>query len=377
MTTRKTSGTAKKRQKTERAKQLSINLLVLAAALIIFFLVAETAVRLATMDDPRYENPPRTKGHPDYVYTRHPDIEYSRFFVDMNETIRLQTNAKGFPGELIPYENPEDKRRIFITGDSMTECYHPGQENCYTTRLEELLGPEWQVISMASSSYATDNEYKIIEKEGVRYEPEIVIVQFVWNDIGTITRNHIFKVVDGELVDRTPVVDYRRDSITWVTTNSHFARMLYLNIYNINSKRQDKHLLIPGAQLHLFQEETQPEEAYEKLGLIFGKLQELSETNDFELYVLIIPFREQVNAEARKALLSRKNLSQDLALGLPYQRVINELEERNISSIYPLDSFITYETTSSSYYKADVHLNARGHERLAKEVYERITQDHE
>ncbi len=101
--------------------------------------------------------------------------------------MRLQINAHGLRGPDRPYEKPPGVRRVLLLGDSITEGY--SVEEPYTLRsvLEALLNSRgegrFEVINGGTAGYSTDQEYLFYVAEGVRYEPDVVVLLFCYNDL--------------------------------------------------------------------------------------------------------------------------------------------------------------------------------------------------
>lgn len=90
------------------------------------------------------------------------------------------------------YDNKNQAYRILFLGDSVTFGAIVPAEKIYTRILEERLlnhGYNVEVINMAYGGCGTDQELEILKNEGLKYNPNLIIVQFCTNDI---TENSYF-----------------------------------------------------------------------------------------------------------------------------------------------------------------------------------------
>jgi hypothetical protein len=120
--------------------------------------------------------------------------------------VDLVVNSHGLRGPDRGYEKPAGTRRILLLGDSFTEGYTVREEATLRAVLESLLMEpgcgRWEVINGGTLGYSTDQEYLFFSSEGRRYQPDIVVVLFFYNDLaGNVTTGSkpYFTVEDGSL----------------------------------------------------------------------------------------------------------------------------------------------------------------------------------
>jgi lysophospholipase L1-like esterase len=95
-------------------------------------------------------------------------------------------NSRGLRGDLIPYRKAPGKPRFLFLGDSIVFGYGVDQKDSVSERLSKLLqvdGIPAEVINTGVPAYGIDEEIAFLEQEGVRYEPDYIILGFCWNDI--------------------------------------------------------------------------------------------------------------------------------------------------------------------------------------------------
>jgi len=98
----------------------------------------------------------------------------------------LKINSKGLRDREYPHEKPPGTKRILVLGDSYVWGYGVGNNERFTDFLEIQLGREdinCEVLNSGVSGYGTDQEYLWFRSEGVKYQPDLVILAFfVLND---------------------------------------------------------------------------------------------------------------------------------------------------------------------------------------------------
>jgi lysophospholipase L1-like esterase len=94
-------------------------------------------------------------------------------------------NSLGFRTPDRPFAKPPGTQRIVILGDSQTESYTVDDEEAYPRLLEQELARTrpTEVISLGVGGYSTDQELLSYLEYGRRFEPDLVLLQFSFNDV--------------------------------------------------------------------------------------------------------------------------------------------------------------------------------------------------
>lgn len=96
---------------------------------------------------------------------------------------KLTTNAKGIRSlKDYTYNKPAGITRILLLGDSFTFGEEVADEEIYASRLENSLS-KTEVINMAVHGYGTDQMLLLLQDEGVKYAPDIILLGFIYEDI--------------------------------------------------------------------------------------------------------------------------------------------------------------------------------------------------
>src|SRR5215510_7698572 len=91
----------------------------------------------------------------------------------------LNTNSKGLRGKRdFSYTQDKEKLRILILGDSFTFGDEVSDDETYPYYLQQML-PHTEIINMGVHGYGHDQMLILPREEGIKYEPDIVIVGFL------------------------------------------------------------------------------------------------------------------------------------------------------------------------------------------------------
>ncbi len=101
-------------------------------------------------------------------------------------SVEVAINNKGLRDVERPYAPSAGSSRILALGDSFVEGYTVRADETVTAQLmRELARPGCltEIINAGTAAYSTDQELLFFRSEGIRYQPEIVIVFFFYNYI--------------------------------------------------------------------------------------------------------------------------------------------------------------------------------------------------
>lgn len=101
----------------------------------------------------------------------------------------IKTNSLGFRGPEITVEKSPGTTRIVALGDSVTDGFYVENENTYPFQLEKILrqaGHKVEVVNAARGESSIDREMAIFERLCVPLHPDMVVLNFVTNDIDAI-----------------------------------------------------------------------------------------------------------------------------------------------------------------------------------------------
>ena len=102
--------------------------------------------------------------------------------------VEVHVNERGFRGPVVSYPRAGGTRRILYLGDSVTFGYRIARwEDTYPYVIASMLEARdsipTETVNLAVEGYSQWQEHLLLEQEGYRYRPDLVVVGFVLNDV--------------------------------------------------------------------------------------------------------------------------------------------------------------------------------------------------
>jgi lysophospholipase L1-like esterase len=102
--------------------------------------------------------------------------------------IDVHINQRGFRGPVLPYQKPAGVARVLYLGDSVTFGYRVARwESTYPFVADSLLAVgdslDVDTINLAVEGYSQWQQAIVLADEGDRYQPDVVVIGFVLNDV--------------------------------------------------------------------------------------------------------------------------------------------------------------------------------------------------
>jgi lysophospholipase L1-like esterase len=125
----------------------------------------------------------RPSTNPRIVYELIPDLDVEFLGAP------LLTNPDGFRGVAVSPRRTRPAVRVVGLGDSVMFGWGVRAEECYLARMAALLeasspGVAWEVVNTAVPGYNTVMEVETLQTKGLRFDPDLVVLNFVGNDLG-------------------------------------------------------------------------------------------------------------------------------------------------------------------------------------------------
>jgi hypothetical protein len=156
------------------------------AALALSLAVAEAGLRLLFPQPlaERYGAPraggPLVRIDPELGWTLRPNVAGLTSDAPWQED--LQTNATGFR-DVEHTAKASGVTRVAVLGDSFVFGSDVKQDATLTRQLATRLGPAFEVVNLGVPGYGTDQALLTLRRWGPRLAPDIVLVEFFWNDV--------------------------------------------------------------------------------------------------------------------------------------------------------------------------------------------------
>ncbi|MEJ2717335.1 MAG: GDSL-type esterase/lipase family protein, partial [Deltaproteobacteria bacterium] len=165
-------------------------------------------------------------------------------FETLGFSTRVKINRRGLRDIEHDYRKAKGTMRILVLGDSFVWGYGVEIDEALTRRMEASL-KNCEVINAGVSGYSTDQELLWLEKEGVKYEPDLIILVLSHNDILANTENRVYGFYykptfllgsTGSLeLTNTPVPHFpvAIDRAYWLVRTSSLAYFLALRLTDV------------------------------------------------------------------------------------------------------------------------------------------------
>lgn len=216
-------------------------------------------------------------------------------------------NSRGFRDVEHSIHRSPGINRIVVLGDSVTEGYGVEVELLFARQLQMGLGSRYEVVNLGMAGLNTPQEIHLFQKEGLQYEPNLVILNVVLNDADFFTTYRGAQKAIAAADQKIGIIDVRVDpKIKKVLKSSAL-------IYFVKERFENLYGLVTGAGgSNYFQDLWSKEENRDKVRSGFNHLHILQEQFSFEVLVVVWPIlteyqsypfaeiHEWVASEARK-----------------------------------------------------------------------------
>lgn len=265
-----------------RWKNFSLSLLLLMGSLAISFVIGEAVLRLMGY-----------RGAPESFISnirevQDPVVDWR--YIPGSE-VRLgglvfKYNRAGFRDVDHEVAKPEGIRRIVVVGDSVSEGNGVSSQAVFSRALQARLGGGYEVINVAAAGLNTPQEVHLFEREGLQYKPDLVILNFVLNDIDFYSNLAGQRQYYAEMD--------KRIGILGIPISPELKRLLKSSALIYFLKERVGHLIdrfsaSSAPQGDFFTSLWSDERNRDKATSGFRRLSELKQANSFEVVVMIWP----------------------------------------------------------------------------------------
>lgn len=237
-----------------------------------------------------------------------PNTRYTHYSQEYG-TIEFKVNSKGLRSDReIPYEKPPNTLRVLGFGDSFTMGFGAQQEQTFLSRMEKHLRSRThcnvEVLNMGVSGFGNAEALVALNREGLKYEPDVVVFQWHRTDLQDNMRSRLFRLTDNQLVvdqeTYLPLVGVREKLFSnpvyrFVAANS----MAYTWFRNAAARMTKKSLWRSGIQQAELIDETVPRDQStpgtlleQRLAVaILTEARDVVERNNAQFLLLDVPER--------------------------------------------------------------------------------------
>lgn len=272
----------------------------------------------------------------------------------------VSINPKGLRDLDYPYQKPENIKRILILGDSVAFGYGVNEEDTFANQWEETLQStspnQFQIINSGVPSYTTVQEVRWFELEGLRYQPDAVVLTYVMNDpepVHQLDEHGGFVPLEidhfyAELASLFP------QPILPFTQSSQLMNFLNRLMLHTHPHWHDIHKRLAQYFNHdIFQTQH-----WDECQSSILKLKEKCDENQIYLLAVIYP------------LMYRLHAVEDHNFITHYQTAQQKMTELGVPCILPLDDYIGQNVDAMRAYIDDPHPSRASHAIMASRLHQ-------
>jgi len=159
-------------------KKYCSNILITLISILAFLFCAEVILRLGWQMGGWVERP---------IYRKSADPYLRYELVPGANSGNISVNSGGFRGPEYPIAKPPGTFRILMLGDSETLSIMLTYPETLSSQLEALLNSNspkrhYEVLNFGVEGYNTLQELELLKKKGLKYDPDLIILNYVLND---------------------------------------------------------------------------------------------------------------------------------------------------------------------------------------------------
>lgn len=184
-------------------------------------IIGEVFVRL----NPRlYCNGYRPSKNDKLVYELYPGY--------LMKSLNAKISSQGLNDKVYPIKKDKGIFRIAVVGDSMSFGWKVGARDSFPKALEAMLnaegGRKFEVINFSVPGYNTAQEYELIKDKVIKFNPDMVIVNFCWNDVQICNYIKPKITFTNWLYNRSYLVRLLLWRLDWRFANTFYTRDIWL-----------------------------------------------------------------------------------------------------------------------------------------------------
>ncbi len=268
-----------------------------------------------------------------------------------------QHNSQGFRDVEHTFAKPPGVFRIVLLGDSFTFGVGAAFEETYPRRLERLLNQRpaalrpVEIVNLALPRYFPAIERIVLERIGLRYQPDLVVVGFVPNDV-----IDTYLGVEAVVVDDSGFLISRRGErlgrlAPWLYLRSHVMRIVL---------RRLAELLPPDRSPHpdeIYREDAFHEPDWRTVETELDRMRSLARDHGAAFVIVGIPQRGLARPERN----------------YPDRRLERWSAEHGALFVPTLPALRRAGDEETLYWRKDGHCTGAGHEVIARTLFTALT----
>lgn len=281
------------------------------------------------------------------------DWRYNPESIKYEGSVQYKYNKLGFRDIDHNLESKEGVKRIAVLGDSVTDGYGVNFEDMFSSILQSKMGDSTEILNFGQSGMDTKQEIHLLRKYGLKYKPNVVIVNFVLNDFdggSSLKKKRNEKTVNQASKKRKANTI---GLLGGISVDPEFKKLLKRSalIYFVKERLENVKGLITGDEVltqDYFTRTFGGIESRKRVSIAIKEFSELSNSNNFKPYIIIWPILNDFKNYRYKEM---------------HDWVVIEAGKYNIHTIDLLTLYSKYSYRKLQVVSEDnVHPNRKGHE---------------
>ncbi|HLE07186.1 MAG TPA: SGNH/GDSL hydrolase family protein [archaeon] len=365
-------------------KNISLNVAVAIASIIITLILVEIGLHI--IDIPKYSTYAGSFRRADQTY-HHALIPNTTAKVRTEEfDVIERVNNVGLRNRDINLTKA--KYRILMLGDSFTEGSGVNAEDTISQQLENILiekGYDIEVLNAGIASYSPILEYLYLKKDGIKLNPDIIILNLDISDLRDDYNYEKISIKD----DEGEIIAVPESQTTEIWTGPEYCSKISSNLcvlawrflWNIDDaiKRSHKNYANEGdittdryfiTRFNLTKEKTEPH--YSRTFTYVKKIQDFLKGRNINFILVTYPYGHQVNENEWKDGRKRYNLDEYPVYSQEFFDEVWNFSESN--GIYFINTYYKFEGSNEFplFYKSDIHMTKAGYKLVAEGIFEQM-----
>lgn len=351
------------------------NLFLITIAILFSFVLSEILLRLFWL--PNQPTNPRLACEYDAELGWRKIPNKSVLMKTKEYAVNEHINLNGLRGPVYPYKKTENSIRILLLGDSFVEGYSVDDAHLFSNLLEYKLqaktNQKIETINMGTGGYSTDQEYLIYFLEGTKYQPDIVLLFFYYNDLLYNIKSEYDNYPKPYFTESQGSIELKNVPIP-KTTKFSKTKIFFSNIalLKLTKKTQEQLFCKFGDKNKTDENETDcflkltplwVERAWFITELIFTKLNSLIVKTNGKLVVVYVPAYFEIDPELSTRPDNLK--AQDISIDQVSLRLKTMCHKNKINFFALTPELIKNNKYGPLYYRIDGHWNIKGHQMVA------------
>jgi lysophospholipase L1-like esterase len=307
---------------------------------------------------------------------------FSSEFVNDEYHTTLRYNANGWRGPERDFNKPPNVSRILVLGGSYVDGYSVNVQDRLSEVLEANLGPAFEVINLGVVGYGTDQDLLLLEQEGWKYQPDLVVLVFSYNDVWRSGSRYFANsarkvqkplfIADGggdlELTNvpvPQPAATLQERFKVYELVRTVVKGNPWLHWLSIKAGMADAPGFVWGEEFPVYRKTETPvfASAWATTQGLLVKMKQETQQRHAGLVVFYVPSRIELSPEEWK----RANLPADYDPGTVADKLSAICKAEDIPFIDPTDRYKEAARQGPVFYSHDTHWNPAGH-RLAGQM---------